>query len=74
MVTTTIARSMDIDLLSVDQILCGHQISIEGETNIHTITIVTTVQGKVDIEHIRADIKKTWKRRDGPSTSNGGVT
>ena len=47
MVTTTIARSMDIDLLNVDQSLCGHQISIQGETTMHTITIVNKIQGKV---------------------------
>ena len=47
MVTTTIARSMDIEPLSVDQSLCGHQINIQGETTMHTITIRTTIQGKV---------------------------
>ena len=47
MVTTTIARSMDIDPLSVDQSLCGHQISMQKEITMHTITIGTTIQGKV---------------------------
>ena len=47
MVTTTIARSMDIEPLSIDQSLCGHQISMQEETTIHTITIGTTIQGKV---------------------------
>ena len=47
MVTATISRSMDIEPLSVDQSLCGHQISIQEETTIHTITIGTTTQGKV---------------------------
>ena len=47
MVTATIARSMDIKPLSVDQSLCGHQISMEGETTMHTITIGTTIQAKV---------------------------
>ena len=47
MVTATIARSMDIEPLSVDQSLCGHQISMQGETTMHTITIGTIIQGKV---------------------------
>ena len=47
MVTTTIARSMDIEPLSVDQSLCGHQINMQEETTMHTITIGTTTQGKV---------------------------
>ena len=46
MVTTTIARSMDITPLSVDQSLCGHQFIMQGETTTHTITIGTTTQGK----------------------------
>ena len=29
---------------------------------------------KVDVEHIRVDIKNTWQRSNGSSTSNGGVT
>ena len=45
--TTTIARSMDIEPLSADQRLCGHQISMQEETTMHTITIGTTTQGKV---------------------------
>ena len=47
MVTATISRSMDIKPLSADQSLCGHQISMQGETTMHTITIGTTTQGKV---------------------------
>ena len=47
MVTATIARSMDIEPLSVDQSLCGHQISMQEETTMHTITIRTTKQGKL---------------------------
>ena len=47
MVTTTISRSMYIEPLSANQSLCGHQISIQGETTMHTITIGTTIQGKV---------------------------
>ena len=31
-------------------------------------------KGEVDVEHIRADLKKTWQRRDESSTSNGGIT
>ena len=37
-------------------------------------TEVNTGKEKVDVEHIRVEMKKTWKRRDGPSTSNGGDT
>ena len=47
MVTATIARSMNIEPLSVDQSLCGHQISMQRETTMHTTTIGTTIQGKV---------------------------
>ena len=47
MVTTTIVRSMDIEPLSANQSLCGHQISMQEETTMHTITIGTTIQGKV---------------------------
>ena len=47
MVTTTIARSMDIESLSANQSLCGHQISMQEETTMHTITIGTITQGKV---------------------------
>ena len=45
--TATIVRSMDIEPLSIDQSLCGHQINIQEETTMHTITIGTTTQGKV---------------------------
>ena len=31
-------------------------------------------KGKVDVEHIRGEMNKTWKRRDGNNTSNGGIT
>ena len=47
MVTTTIAKIMDIELLSVDQSLCGHLISLQGEKTMHTTIIGTTIQGKV---------------------------
>ena len=47
MVTATIAKSMDIELLSVDQSLCGHLIILQGEITMHTTTIGTTIQGKV---------------------------
>ena len=47
MAIATIVRSMDIEPLSVDQSLCGHQISMQEETTMHTITIGTRTQGKV---------------------------
>ena len=133
MVTTTIAISMDIEPLSVDQNLCGHQNSMQEETTMHTITIGITRQSchycleyghipqnyirthfkgnynrwlnkttcficlktghvsknyptkvkapkievnkgkeKVDVENIKADMKKTWQKRDGSISSNGG--
>ena len=32
-------------------------------------------KGKVDVEHIRDEIKKTWKKKDDCNTSNGeGIT
>ena len=31
-------------------------------------------KGKVDVEHIRGEINKTWKKRDGSSAPNGGIT
>ena len=31
-------------------------------------------KGKADEEHIRIDMKKTWQKRDVPSTSNERVT
>ena len=43
----TIARSMDIEPLSVDQSLRGHQISMKGGTTMYTTTIGTTIQDKV---------------------------
>ena len=36
-------------------------------------TEVNKGKEKVD-ENIKVDMKKTWKRRDGSSSSNGGVT
>ena len=43
----TIVKSMDTELLSVDQSLCGHQINMQGGTTMHTFTIGTTIPGKV---------------------------
>ena len=37
-------------------------------------TEVNKGKEKVDAEKIKAYMKKTWKRRDGSSSSNGGVT
>ena len=31
-------------------------------------------KAKVDVEHIKGKMNRTWKRRDGGSTSNGGIT
>ena len=45
----TIAISMVIDPLSVEQSLCGHQISMQEGTTMHTVTIVTTIQDKIVI-------------------------
>ena len=53
MVTAAIAKSMDIELLSADQSLCGHQISMQEEKIVHTITIGTTTQGKVTLLLLR---------------------
>ena len=36
-----------LEPLNVDQSLCGHLTNIQGETTMHTITIGTTIQGKV---------------------------
>ena len=47
---------MDIEPLSVDQSLCGHQISMQEETTMHTITTGTTIQGKVITIVKRIDI------------------
>ena len=44
-----IAKSIDIEILSADQSLCGHPINPQGETTMHTTTIGTTTQGKVVI-------------------------
>ena len=45
--TITIERSMDIEPLNADQSLCRYQISMQGGTSMHTITIGTTIQCKV---------------------------
>ena len=37
-------------------------------------TEVNKGKEKVDVENIKADMKKTWLKRDGSSSSNGGVT
>ena len=29
---------------------------------------------KVDVEHIKVEINRTWQRRDGANTSNAGIT
>ena len=47
MVTATTTKSMDIEILSVDQSLCGHKINIQGETIMHTTTIGIRILGKV---------------------------
>ena len=47
MVTATIARSMVIELLSVDQSLCGHQINQKRLKSMDTITIGTTILVRV---------------------------
>ena len=47
MVTATTTKSMDIELLSVDQSLCGHLVSLQEETTMHTTTIGITTLGKV---------------------------
>ena len=31
-------------------------------------------KSKVDVEHTRGEMNKTWKKRDGCYTSNGGIT
>ena len=61
MVTATIVKSMDMEILSVDQCLCGHQINMQGETTMHTITIGTTIQGKVVtiVKHMDTYLKTT---------------
>ena len=47
MVTTTIARSMAIELLSVDQSLSGHQTNQKRLKAMDTTTIATTILGRV---------------------------
>ena len=46
-VTTTIARSMDIEPLNVDQSLCGHQINQQRPKAMDITTIGTTILGRV---------------------------
>ena len=36
--------------------------------------VVNKGKEKVDVEHIKAEMKKTWQKRDGSSTSNERVT
>ena len=136
MVTTTIARSMVIDILSADQTLCGHNqptirnnhghhynqdyntrkichycqeyghvpknyIRKHFKGNYSRWLIRTTCfsclktghinrncptrskapsfevnkgKEKVDVEHIRVEMNRTWQRRDGGRTSNGEIT
>ena len=45
-VTTTNARSMDIEPLNVDQSLCGHQTNHKREKFMDTTTIRTTTLGR----------------------------
>ena len=47
MVTTKIARSMVIELLSVDQSLCGHQTNQKGPKAMDTTIIATKILDKV---------------------------
>lgn len=42
-VTATIARSMDIEPLNVDQILCGHKINLQSQKVVEITTIGTTI-------------------------------
>ena len=47
MVTATIARSMVIELLSVDQNLCGYQTNWKRPKSMGITTIGTTILGRV---------------------------
>ena len=49
MVTATTTKSMDIELLSVDQSLCGHKISLQGGITMHTTTTGITIPGRAFI-------------------------
>ena len=49
MVTATTAKSMDMEILSVDQSLCGHLISLQGETTMDTTITGITIPGKAVI-------------------------
>ena len=67
MVIATIARSMDIEPLSVDHSLCGHKIIMQGETTMHTVTIgiiiqcrVVTIVKSMDI-YLRTALEHTLK-------------
>ena len=48
-VIATTTKSMDIEILSTDQSLCGHPISLQGETIMHTTTTVITILGRAII-------------------------
>ena len=67
----TIARNMDIEPLSADQSLCGHQISMQEETTMHTITIGIIIQGKVVTIVKSIDI---YLRNELEHTSRGTTT
>ena len=49
MVTARTTKSMDIELLSVDQSLCGHLISLQGEITMYTTTTGITIPGRAAI-------------------------
>ena len=69
----TIARSMDIDHLSVEESLCGHQISMQEETTMHTITIGTTSQGKVVtiVKYMDIYLRTTLEHTSKETTTDG---
>ena len=73
MVTTKIARSKDIEPLSADQSLCGHQISMQEETTMHTITIGTTTQGKVVtiVKNMDIYLRTALEHTSRETTTNG---
>ena len=66
---------MDIELLSADQSLCEHQISIQGETIMHTITIGTTIQGKVVtiVKSMDIYLRITLEHTSRGTTIDGGI-
>ena len=45
--TATIARSMDIEPLNANKILCGHQINLQRPKSMEITTIGTTILGRV---------------------------